>query len=371
MTHRKRRLTGVARRSRWSLRGALVVGMRHRRAPLRFRPGQRCAPAGSASTRCSATCSPHVGPVSVLAVLLAIAVVAWGPALAARLSWRRLLALGYAGRGGVDLRAGPGRRLATRRRGQPDHDGRVPARGARDHRHSGVCSRTFASRILDFQPDSWTTHVSGHPPGATLVFVWLDRIGLSGGAPRPCCCRPGRRSRGGRRAGDDRHARSRRPGSRGVAVRPCSSRAPCGSGCRPTRMFAGRHGGRHRAVRDRPAIVDRLVCRAGGVLLGFGIFLSYGLVLHGRPIALAVVLVTRNWRALVARGARARSPWSRRSRSPVSGGSTAITWSSSATTRASRRTGRTGYWVWANLACLALAVGPAAVAGLRRARLPC
>src|SRR5206468_8039829 len=33
-----------------------------------------------------------------------------------------------------------------------------------------------------FQPNSWITHVSGHPPGALLTFVWLDRIGLGGGA---------------------------------------------------------------------------------------------------------------------------------------------------------------------------------------------
>ena len=55
---------------------------------------------------------------------------------------------------------------------------------------------TFSSRILDFQPDSWPTHVSGHPPGATLVFVWLDRIGLSGGgAAGWCACSRARRSR--------------------------------------------------------------------------------------------------------------------------------------------------------------------------------
>ncbi len=42
--------------------------------------------------------------------------------------------------------------------------------------------RTFAGRIVDFQPNSWTTHVSGHPPGALLTFVWLDRLGLHGGA---------------------------------------------------------------------------------------------------------------------------------------------------------------------------------------------
>ena len=42
--------------------------------------------------------------------------------------------------------------------------------------------RTFSCRIPDFQPNSWITHVSGHPPGALLTFVWLDRIGLGGGA---------------------------------------------------------------------------------------------------------------------------------------------------------------------------------------------
>ena len=39
----------------------------------------------------------------------------------------------------------------------------------------------FSDHILDFQPGSWTTHVSSHPPGATLVFLLLDRVGLGGG----------------------------------------------------------------------------------------------------------------------------------------------------------------------------------------------
>src|SRR5581483_2542711 len=46
----------------------------------------------------------------------------------------------------------------------------------------------FARRIPDFQPDSWVTHVSGHPPGALLTFVWLDRIGLGGGAWAGALC---------------------------------------------------------------------------------------------------------------------------------------------------------------------------------------
>jgi hypothetical protein len=41
--------------------------------------------------------------------------------------------------------------------------------------------RAFSSRILDFQPNSWITRVSDHPPGALLTFVWLDRVGLGHG----------------------------------------------------------------------------------------------------------------------------------------------------------------------------------------------
>ena len=82
----------------------------------------------------------------------------------------------------VGVLAGDDRRLAARLRGPAHRPPRVPAPGADHHRHPrGACAR-FASRILDFQPDSWITHVSGHPPGALLTFVWLDRIGLGGGA---------------------------------------------------------------------------------------------------------------------------------------------------------------------------------------------
>src|SRR5581483_3496633 len=48
--------------------------------------------------------------------------------------------------------------------------------------------RTFAGRIPGLRPESWTTHVAGHPPGALLVFVGLDRIGLPGGAPAALLC---------------------------------------------------------------------------------------------------------------------------------------------------------------------------------------
>lgn len=40
--------------------------------------------------------------------------------------------------------------------------------------------RTFTDHIIDFRPGSWTTHVSSHPPLATLFFWALDRLGMAG-----------------------------------------------------------------------------------------------------------------------------------------------------------------------------------------------
>lgn len=98
-----------------------------------------------------------------------------------------------------------------------------------------------------------------------------------------------------------------------------------------------------------------------GVVLGFGIFLSYGLVLIGL-IALAVV---RSWRALglalvgalavVVVFALAGFWWLDGYHLVVERYYQGI---------ASERP--YGYWVWANLACLAIATGPALVAGVRR-----
>src|ERR1700747_1543817 len=60
----------------------------------------------------------------------------------------------------------------------------------------GPVRRTFSNHILDFQPNSWITHVAGHPPGALLTFVWLDRIGLGGGAWAGLLCLLGGSSAG-------------------------------------------------------------------------------------------------------------------------------------------------------------------------------
>lgn len=39
----------------------------------------------------------------------------------------------------------------------------------------------FVRHIASKDPSQWDTHVAGHPPGALLIFVGLNRIGLGGG----------------------------------------------------------------------------------------------------------------------------------------------------------------------------------------------
>ncbi|AAK44788.1 hypothetical protein MT0566 [Mycobacterium tuberculosis CDC1551] len=122
----------------------------------------------------------HVGWGTAPAVLTAVAVVAWGPVVAHRLPWRVLTLSTWA------TAAAWAFSLAMIDGWQRGFAGRLTTRDEYLWQVPGIADipatlRTFTSRILDFQPNSWVTHVSGHPPGALLTFVWLDRIGLRGG----------------------------------------------------------------------------------------------------------------------------------------------------------------------------------------------
>lgn len=311
---------------------------------------------------------PHVGPGSVLAVVLAVAAVAWGPGLAERLGWRLALTGAYvlcvAWTFALALVDGWQRGVAHRLAEGPEYLSEVP--GITD---IPAMLRTFTDRILATAPDPWITHVSGHPPGATLVFVWLDRIGLSGPTAAGVFCV----LVGGLVAvavpmtvaalGRIDLARAALPF---VALLP----GAVWLGVSADAMFAGVVStgvavlavGSARLTTGRSA--GGLLCATGGLLLGFGIFLSYGLLLMA-PIALAVVLVSRCWRALLyavpaalavaGTFALAGFWW-------LDGYQLVVEryYSGIASVRPY------WYWMWANFACLALAAGPAVAAGLRR-----
>jgi methylthioxylose transferase len=303
---------------------------------------------------------PHVGPGTPFALMVAVAAVAWGPELAARLPWRRALLLGYATSVAwifsLAMVDGWQRGVAGQLTSQDEYLSAVP--GITD---IGVMLRTFSARILDFQPDSWTTHVSGHPPGATLVFVWLDRLGLSGGGWAGILCI----LVGGLTAvavpatvsllGKPELARATLPF---IALFP----GAVWIGVSADGLFAGvtACGIALLAMRTRLSAV------AGGLLLGFGAFLSYGLVLLGL-VALAVLFVRRGSlhllglavaAALVVVGVFA---WA------------GFWWFDGYHLVVQRYYQGIAndrpywYWVWANLACLTLVIGPAVAAGLPRA----
>ncbi|WP_367321882.1 hypothetical protein [Streptomyces sp. HUAS ZL42] len=311
---------------------------------------------------------PHTGPGTPAALAVAAAVVAFGPRLAARLPWRALLCTVWATTTAWTFSLalidgwyrGIAQRLTTKYEYLQviDRFDDIPA-----------TLRDFTHHILIGTPDNWPAHVAGHPPAATLTFVLLDRIGLGGGAwAGVWCIAVG--------------------GSAGVAVlvtvrllagEEWARRAAPFLVLAPAAVWAGTSAdGYFAAVAGWSvalltwAVTGQRGARAAmfgsGLLFGLTCYLSYGLTLFAlvgvavlvtvrRPVrplrvvpffltGLAVVptaftLAGFDWweayRLLVERyyqGAGGIRPY--------------------------------GYWVWANLACTVLVVGPATVAGLRR-----
>jgi methylthioxylose transferase len=311
----------------------------------------------------------HVGWGTVPAILVALATVWWGTAVAQRLSWRMLTlcswATACAWAFALAMIDGWQRGFASRLTTRDEYLSQVP--GVTD---IAATVRTFASRIVDFQPNSWVTHVSGHPPGALLTFVWLDRIGLHGGAWAGLLCLLAGSSAAAavviavRALADEQTARRAAPF---VAVAPTAIWVAVSA----DGYFAGVAAwgiallalAVHGQVRF-PA----LVAAGAGLLLGWGVFLSYGLVLMGLA-ALAVLVSARDWRtALRALGPATLAALAVAVTFAVAGfywfdGYTLVRqryWQGIAKDRPFQ------YWWWANLACVVCAVGLGSVAGVGR-----
>lgn len=244
--------------------------------------------------------TPHVGPGTIPAILIAAAVVLWGPSLAQRLPWRALpwavWAASCAWAFSLAMIDGWDRGFAGRLTARHEYLRQVP--GITDIPET---VRTFSSRILDYQPDSWITHVSGHPPGALLSFVWLDRIGLSGGAWAGLLCLLAGSSVAAaivvavRALADEDTARSAAPF---VAVAPTAIWVAVSA----DGYFAGVAAWGITLLALAVTRSTRLPMAAAvgaGLLLGWGIFLNYGLGLMVLP-ALAVLLSATTWRAALS-----------------------------------------------------------------------
>ncbi|MGV0852328.1 hypothetical protein [Mycolicibacterium phlei] len=246
----------------------------------------------------------HVGWGTLPAVLIGAAAVLWGPALAQRLPWRAVpwvtWAVACAWAFSLAMVDGWQRGFAGRLTARHEYLRQVPT--VTDIPHA---LRTFSSRILDYQPDSWITHVSGHPPGALLTFVWLDRVGLGGGAWAGLLCLLVGSSAAAaivlavRALTDDATARAAAPfvtvAPTAIWVAVSADGYFAGVAAWGIALLAVAVGGARRRV---PAAAG------AGLLLGWGLFLNYGLGLMVLP-ALAVLMCAPDWRGAIRTAAPA------------------------------------------------------------------
>ncbi|WP_079149390.1 hypothetical protein [Streptomyces sp. EN27] len=312
-----------------------------------------------------ASWDPHLGPGTPAALTMAALVVAYGPLLAARLPWRGLLAAAWAGSMAwvfsmalIDgWHRGVERRLTTKHEYLRviDRFADIPA-----------TLRGFTDHILLDAPGNWPAHVAGHPPGATLTFVWLDRIGLGGGAWAAVWCVVVGSSAvlaalvTVRVLADERLARRAAPF---LVLAPAAVWAGVSADGYFTAVAAWSVALLALAATRRvrfPAVA----AAGGGLLFGWTCYLSYGLGLMA-AVLLAVLVLARTARpvpvfllgALVV---------------PVAFTLAGFNWWTAyhlLVERYYQGAGGVrpyGYWVWANLACATVAAGLAAVAGLRR-----
>jgi hypothetical protein len=231
--------------------------------------------------------------------------------------------------------------------------------------------RTFASRIPDFQPNSWITHVSGHPPGALLTFVWLDRTGLGGGAWAGLLCLLVGSSAAAaivvavRALADDNTARLVAPF---VAVAPTAIWVAVSA----DGYYAGvaAWGIALLALAARRTVRWPILAAVGsGLLLGWGIFLNYGLALMAVP-AVAVLIAAVDWRAALG----ALVPAVLAALAVVGVFAVAGFWWFDGYTLVQERYWQGiandrpfQYWSWANLASVVCAIGLGSAAGIGRA----
>jgi hypothetical protein len=312
----------------------------------------------------------HVGVGSAAAIVIGLAAALWGPAVAQRLRWRALTLATWA------TACGWAFSLAMIDGWERGFAGRLTTRHEYVHQVSTVGGisetvRGFADRILDFQPDSWITHVSGHPPGALLTFVWLDRIGLGGGGWAGMLCLLVGSSAAAavviavRALADEGTARQAAPF---VAVAPTAIWVAVSA----DGYFAGvaAWGIALLALAARRAVRIPVLAAAGaGLLLGWAVFLNYGLVLMGLPAVAVLIAAADRRAALRALAAAVLAALAVAAVFTVVGfwwfdGYQLVQqryWQGTASDRPF------GYWVWANLASVVCAIGLASVAGVVRA----
>ncbi|MFE4610373.1 hypothetical protein ACFRK5_18795 [Streptomyces niveus] len=311
------------------------------------------------------TWDPRFGPGTPAALTVAVLVIAYGPGLATRLPWRALLLTTWAAALAWTFslalidgwHTGVAKRLTTKH----EYLGVIDR-----FTDIGTTLRGFSEHIVIGPPGNWPAHVAGHPPGATLTFVWLDRIGLGGGSWAGVWCIVV----GGsavvailvtlRALTDERLARRAAPF---LAPAP----AAVWMGTSADGYFAGVAAWSLALLALAATRTVRFPAAAAlgaGLLYGFTCYLSYGLTLMAVP-GLGILLLARTARPLpfVLAGALV---------TPVAFTLAGFNWWEAYQELVVRYYQGAGgvrpywYWIWGNLAAGTLAVGLATVAGLGR-----
>ncbi|MGW8062254.1 hypothetical protein ACVV2G_08230 [Streptomyces ziwulingensis] len=311
---------------------------------------------------------PHVGPGTPAAVLVAVGVAAYGPAVAARLPWRALLATAWATATAwtfsLALVDGWHRGVAVRLTTRFEYLQVI------DRWHDVPATlRDFTRHILIDSPDNWPAHVAGHPPAATLTFVLLDRIGLRGeGWAGVWCVTVGATA-----------CVAVLVAVRVLAGERSARRAAPFLVLAPAAVWMGTSADGYFAAVAAWAVALLALAVTGrslwwaagsGLLFGLTCYLSYGLTLFA-VIGAAVLWLGR-------RGVRERPVLfvpllAGMAVVPVAFTAAGFDWWEAYRLLVERYYQGAagirpyGYWVWANLACTVLITGLATVAGLRRA----
>lgn len=301
--------------------------------------------------------APRIGPGTLAAVGVGVAGLFGAPAAAERWSWRWLLLGGFVlsvawmvSLATVDGWSGIGYIL------NHDYEYLNTARSVTDF---SVTLHEYVDRIPYSHPDNWQVHIAGHPPGALLFFVLLVQLGLGSGLAAGwvvllvAATTPVAVLITVRRLGTEAVARRAAPflvlgpAALWMAV---SADAVFGAvaawGLCCLAMSATQRSQRRIAAW---AVLS-------GLLLGYCVMMSYGMVLLG-ILALTVLLLARNWRPLL---------WTVVAALAVVLGF-AVTgfawWEGYSALRgrywdgvASERPTR--YWIWGNLAALCFSAGP-------------
>ena len=309
---------------------------------------------------------PHASPATPCAVILAIAVVGWGPMMARRMPWLVLVATAWltalAWTMALTLIDGWKIGFVDRIAGSFNYLFDV-------HHVHGIHAffQHYASHIPSPRPGSWDIESSAHPPLGLLTFVLLHRMGLSGpawaslfvvvvGTSAAAAVLIAVRTLSGEHV------------ARRVAPFVALAPAAVWIGVSADAYYAGVAAWALTLLALAAAGTVRhavFLALASGVLFGCTVYLSYGLILMAIP-ATAVLFSARNYRPLVPAGLGALA---------VAALVTALGfWWFTGLALLRQRYLSTiamdrpfAYWVWGDLAALICAIGLPAAVALRRA----